>query len=95
MRVRLSPAAVADIRRLREFLAEKDEPAAQRAVLAVLRAVRSLTALPERGRKATLRGFRELVVPFGRSAYIIRYVYRVRVSEVFVARIWHGREERG
>ena len=95
VRVRLSPAAAADLLRLREFLAEKDEHAAQRAILAVLRAIRSLTTLPERGRKATLRGFRELVVPFGRSAYIVRYVYRARIREVVVVRIWHGLEDRG
>jgi hypothetical protein len=33
-----------------------------------------------------------LVVPFGSSAYIIRYVVEGRI--VVVARLWHGRERR-
>jgi hypothetical protein len=34
------------------------------------------------------------VVPFGRSAYLVRYVHVAEASEVIILRIWHGREKR-
>jgi hypothetical protein len=37
-------------------------------------------------------GFRELVVPFGRYGYVLRY--DVTPDEVFVIRITHTRERR-
>jgi len=33
-------------------------------------------------------------VPFGRSAYVIRYAHLVQQEEVVIVRIWHGREQR-
>jgi hypothetical protein len=37
---------------------------------------------------------RELVVPFGGSAYVIRFAIDATRDEVVVLRIWHGREAR-
>jgi toxin ParE1/3/4 len=73
----------------------KDNPsAAQRAVAAVAHAIQSLGALPERGRPVRRAGARELIVPFGKSAYIVRYGYSPQRQEVIILRIWHGREAR-
>jgi len=36
---------------------------------------------------------RQLVVPFGRGAYILHY--RLTDDAIFVTRIWHSREDRG
>jgi hypothetical protein len=33
-------------------------------------------------------------VPFGRSAYVVRYGYIVDTDEVVILRVWHGREQR-
>jgi plasmid stabilization system protein ParE len=55
---------------------------------------RSLTDSPERGRPATRSGFRELVVPFGRGAYVIRYRIDRTRDAVVITRLWHGREQR-
>jgi hypothetical protein len=33
-------------------------------------------------------------VPFGRSAYVLRYAYSIENHEIVVLRIWHGREAR-
>jgi plasmid stabilization system protein ParE len=41
-----------------------------------------------------LAGARELIVPFGRSAYVVRYIHLERINEVIILRIWHGREDR-
>lgn len=46
---------------------------------------------PMRGRLVG-RTAREINIPFGRSAYIIRY--RVSGRRVIITRIWHGLEDR-
>jgi toxin ParE1/3/4 len=87
-------AAAADLDRLRAFLAETNPNAAQRAVDALGGAIQSLDIFPDRGRPSKVAGARELVVPFGRSAYLLRYVYVPEANEVVILRIWHGREAR-
>jgi hypothetical protein len=37
-------------------------------------------------------GVRELIVPFGRSAYVLRYALLPMTDEIVILRIWHGRE---
>jgi plasmid stabilization system protein ParE len=70
----LSSAAAADTERLRAFLANTNPTAAQRAVR-YFRAIQSLESLVDRGRPSDIAGARELTVPFGRSAHVLRYVY--------------------
>jgi toxin ParE1/3/4 len=95
VRIALSPEAIADLERLREFLVEKDARAAARASTTLAEAIDSLLQFPERGRISPLPSHRELVVPFGRSAYVVRYMVRAESEIVSIVRIWHGREERG
>jgi toxin ParE1/3/4 len=95
VRIDLAPEAVGDLERLRAFLVEKDPRAAERASAALIDAIDSLSELPERGRVSPLPGHRELVVPFGRSAYVVRYKYRANERSVLIVRVWHGREDRG
>jgi plasmid stabilization system protein ParE len=86
--------ARADLVRLRQFLEPHGEALSQRAVDTLFSAASSLCDLPERGRPATRPGYRELVVPFGRGAYLIRYRIDFRRQTVVIVRIWHGREQR-
>ena len=95
MNIVLSPEAMADLERLREFLIEKDPRAAVRVSATLVEAIDSLIAFPERGRVSPLPSHRELVVPFGRSAYVVRYMYRAESETVQIVRVWHGREDRG
>lgn len=95
MRIVLSAEALADLERLREFLVEKDTRAAARASVTLSNAIGTLMEFPERGRVAPLPSHRELVVPFGRSAYVVRYKYRADEASVLIVRVWHGREDRG
>ncbi len=37
---------------------------------------------------------RQLFIPFGNSAYILRYRLDEEQETLFVVRVWHGREER-
>jgi plasmid stabilization system protein ParE len=71
----VSAAAAADLARLRAFLAKDNPAAAQRAAATLLAAIGSLATLPERGRPSGTAGVRELIVPFGQSAYVLRYAY--------------------
>jgi plasmid stabilization system protein ParE len=94
MKLIVSPAAAADLARLRAFLEGKSPAAADRATAALVAAIQSLDTFPERGRPSGAPTSRELIVPFGNSAYVLRYAYRHEADEVVVLRIWHGREAR-
>ena len=94
MKLTVSRAAAADLARLRDVLADKNPDAARRAVLAIAEAIDSLAAYPDRGRPSSTEGLRELLVPFGRSAYVIRFAHNSQSGEVIIMRIWHGREAR-
>ena len=94
MNLIVSPAAMADVERLRTFLAESNPEAARRAVAVLSDAIQSLNSLADRGRPSVMPGARELIVPFGRSAYVLRYVHDPLTEEVVIIRIWHGREAR-
>jgi len=86
--------ARADLDRLRDFLAPHGDTLSARAVDTLFAAASSLADQPERGRPAARTGYRELIVPFGRGAYVIRYRVDPRRNAVVIARLWHGREQR-
>ena len=90
--VRLSDRAARDFERLPAFLSPRSARASERARQTLLQAIRSLSEFPNRGRPGAGVTWRELVVDFGRDAYILRY--RVRQDEVLVTRIRHSRERR-
>ncbi|MDY0002060.1 MAG: type II toxin-antitoxin system RelE/ParE family toxin [Polyangia bacterium] len=87
------PEARQDIARLFDFLAESNPRAAEGAVRTIQRGAIQLLEHPELGRPMAIDGHRrELVMPFGAGAYIIRY--RIEGEAVAIIRVWHGREER-
>jgi plasmid stabilization system protein ParE len=90
----VSAVAAADIERLHAFLARNNPAAARHAAKLLIDTVQSLGTLPERGRPSGTSNIRELIIPFGRSAYVLRYSYSAHADEVVVHRIWHGRETR-
>lgn len=92
MKLIISQAARADLARLHDFLAEKNRTAADRAISTVIAAVQSIEAFPMRGRPTATANVRELVIPFGRSGYLLRYAYSAERDEAVVLRIAHGRE---
>jgi plasmid stabilization system protein ParE len=86
--------ARSDLDRLRRFLEPHGALLSGRAIDTLFAAARSLAELPERGRPAARQGYRELIVPFGAGAYIIRYRIDPRRNAVVITRLWHGREQR-
>ena len=93
MKVRLLPRAYEDIDRLQTFLLGKDAQAAARIPDLLFDAAVSLRNAPRKGRPVRA-SVRELIVPFGKGAYILRYSINEKENSLLIARIWHSRERR-
>ena len=82
-----------DIQRLFEFLFEKSPEAAGKAIESILEKSEILGDFPELGHlMQDDSGRRELVIPFGAGAYVLRY-YLLKDC-VAIVRVWHSREFR-
>jgi plasmid stabilization system protein ParE len=70
-----SPRALANVQRLYRFLNPKNPDAARRAVAAIRAGVRILARQPGIGRPADEMSpeYREWLIDFGDSGYIVRY----------------------
>ena len=95
MKLVFTDLARQDLSRLREFIAEDNPAAAQRAAARIKAASILISQQPLLGRivraPANLSlDVRELPVAFGASGYLIRY--QILPSEVRVLRVWHARE---
>ncbi|MBI5660398.1 MAG: type II toxin-antitoxin system RelE/ParE family toxin [Nitrosomonadales bacterium] len=87
-RVKFAPAALDDLKRLREFLRHKNPAAAKRAAAAITKAVRLLEQHPQIGRPTedTDIEYRELPVDFGDSGYVALYRYEGNLVTVLSLR---------
>jgi plasmid stabilization system protein ParE len=85
---------MADLARLHRFLANSNRAAADNAIARLTAAIDSLHVFPERGRPLVPSNLRELIVPFGRAGYVLRYAYSAAKDELVIVRVWHGRELR-
>jgi toxin ParE1/3/4 len=87
VRLNWSPAAVADLKAIAEWI-EQDRTlaTANRIARAIYDAVQSLRKMPYRGRYGRLEDTRELVV--GRLPYLV--VYQVFEERVVILNILHG-----
>ena len=83
-----SPEALLDIQRLYRFLAAKSPEAAKRAVKAIREAVKILASSPEVGRPVAEmdQAFREWLVDFGDSGYIVLYRYDGETAVIVAVR---------
>ena len=87
-----SPSALLDIQRLYQFLAEKNLDAAQRAVRAIRAGMKVIAQQPAIGRPAEDMEpeFREWLIDFGDSGYVVLYRYEGDSAVVLAVR--HQRE---
>lgn len=87
-----TPQALADVARLHDFLAAKDRGAAKRAARAIRQGARLLRRHPEIGRLVAEMApeFRERMIAFGASGYIV--LYRVEAGTVVLLAVRHARE---
>ena len=88
----LSPAALRDLQRLREFLHSKSPVVAQRAAQTIRAALAQLGQQPAMGRpvEGLPETFREWVIPFGDTGYLARY--RQEGGTVVILALRHQRE---
>ncbi len=87
-----TPAARADLIRLRSFIDPHHPQAARRAAEAIKEGAKLLIAHPAIGKRVEERRDRELLIPFGNCGYVLRY--RLEDQVVFILRVWHGLEKR-
>lgn len=87
------PEALADAHRVFEFLKTKNFDAAIKVARLLKAGAMTLRRYPERGKPMFEDGgFRELFLPFGGSAYVLRY--KLDQRKVVIVRVWHGKEFR-
>ena len=100
MKLVFLPEASDDINRLFEFLLTTDRPvSAQKAMMAIDEGINEginlLLDNPEIGvQMEHAPNYRQLFVPFGKSAYVLRYRVDTLKNMLVIVRIWHGRETR-
>ena len=87
-----SRQALLDVQRLYRFLASKNRDAAKRAVSAVRQGVRVLTYQSRIGRPVDDMPdeFREWMIDFGDSGYLVRY--RIGSDAITILAVRHQRE---
>ena len=84
-------SALADLKRLRDFIAIHDPQAAQRVSLRIRQAIGKLVVFPAIGRPVQdLEEVRELVA----GNYVVRYLHIEDEERILVLRVWHGKEYR-
>ncbi len=87
-----SQAALSDVQRLHRFLADRNPDAARRAIAAIRNEVNVLTRQPAIGRPVDDLPieFREWLIDFGDSGYVLRY--RLDADLVVVLAVRHQKE---
>ncbi len=81
------PSALNDLTRLREFRAPHRPKAAANAARCIIQAANQLLGYPHFGYPMeSLPEFNELIIPFGRNRYILRY--RIDGQKVVILRVW-------
>ena len=90
MKIRFTPEAVADLGRLRAFIASKNPIAAQRIANELLKGIEKLKAFPEIGLKVIRASQLHLIRDLFVGNYTIRYL--ISDNEIYILRIWHGKE---
>ncbi len=93
--VRFTEEAEADLLRLFDFLLERDISTAERAELAIAKALELLEIFPFSCRKAAGGGgtfLRELIIPFGNSGYVALFEIEAG-GYVTILAVRHQRED--
>ena len=90
--VRFAPSAIRDLERLRDFIRPKSAMAAKRAGEAIVKSVQVLGLQPQLGRpmEDLPENFREWIIDFGDSGYVVRY--RIDTKAVTILVVRHQKE---
>ena len=89
MRVLFTHSAQKDLVRLRDFIAEKNPHAAKQVSRRLVTSIRRLADQPSMGVDVEeIPGTQDLIA----GGYIVRYA--ILEEEIYILRIWHGKEDR-
>ncbi len=91
MRLVYSREAVADLARLREFIADNNPDAAARIAADLIARIDHLCAFPKMGRGVSSAPDPEMVRDFIFGKYVVRYL--VSDQAIVILRIWHHYED--
>jgi plasmid stabilization system protein ParE len=92
MKLVYSGEAVADLVRLRTFIAEKDPSAPARIAADLIARIENIRLFPEIGRSVALAPEPKVVRDAVLGKYIVRYA--AHTETVVILRIWHHYENR-
>ncbi len=81
-----------DLQRLVEFMNTVAPNVKDKMIDRLLSGISQLAINPRLGKPSNRKLFRELIIPFGQSAYIVLYQYNDSNDRVIVARIRHSKE---
>ena len=90
MKLVYSQDAVADLARLRDFIANIDPTAASRVAADLVSRINGLCAFPEMGRSVSQAPEPDSIRDFIFGKYVVRYT--VHGSALVILRIWHHYE---
>ena len=85
-----SQDAIADLTRLRHFIADNDPTAAARIAADLVARIDSLCAFPEMGRSVSQAPNPDSIRDFIFGKYVVRYT--VHGTALVILRIWHHNE---
>lgn len=85
-----SPPALRDVQRLYRFLAAKNKAAARQALKAIRAGVKIIAQQPDIGRPIEEPEYREWLINFGDSGYLV--LYRHERTTVVILALRHQRE---
>ena len=92
MKLAYAAEAVADLIRLRAFIAQKNPAAAARIAALLITRIEHIRDFPELGRRVAFAPEPQVVRDAVFGSHIVRY--SVHVETVVVLRIWRHKEER-
>ena len=91
--IKYSTQAIADLKRLHDFLATQDPDVARRAISVIREALMKVAVMPERFRPVEGKIYnREAIIDFGSSGYIVRFRHLPN-GDITIARIKHQKED--
>ena len=91
--IKYSAQAIADLKRLHDFLATQDKDVAKRAVSVIRDALQKIAIMPERFRPVESKMYhREAIIDFGSSGYIARFGHLPN-GDITIAGIKHQKKD--
>lgn len=88
-----TPKAVADLIRLRAFIAQRNPEAAARMARLLKESAARLKIHPLLGVAVENLPFRDLIIPFGAGGYLLRYRVIMETQTLVVVAIRHTKED--